>query len=66
MTAQGGEGGQKQDKTGLAPSFRWGIGTRDEFLVSLYHLDNHNGVNYGLPFSPDSVRLLIQVEAVKQ
>jgi polyisoprenoid-binding protein YceI len=24
------------------------------------------GVNYGLPFSPDSVRLLIQVEAVKQ
>ncbi|EHR69370.1 TonB-dependent siderophore receptor [Burkholderiales bacterium JOSHI_001] len=50
MSTQGGEGGQKQDKTGFAPSFRWGIGTRDEFLVSLYHLDNHNGVNYGLPW----------------
>jgi catecholate siderophore receptor len=38
------------DKTGIAPSFRWGIGTADEFLVSLYHLDNQNGVNYGLPW----------------
>ena len=42
--------GAKIDKTGIAPSFRWGIGTRNEFLVSLYHLDNNNGINYGLPW----------------
>ncbi len=42
--------GAKIDKAGIAPSFRWGIGTTDEFLVSLYHLDNNNGVNYGLPW----------------
>ena len=38
------------DKRGLAPSFRWGIGTTDEFLVGLYHLDNRNGINYGMPW----------------
>lgn len=42
--------GAKIDKAGIAPSFRWGIGTPDEFLVSLYHLDNNNGMNYGLPW----------------
>jgi catecholate siderophore receptor len=42
--------GARIDKAGIAPSFRWGIGTTDEFLVSLYHLDNHNGVHYGLPW----------------
>jgi catecholate siderophore receptor len=42
--------GDKIDKSGVAPSFRWGIGTTDEFLVSLYHLDNRNGINYGMPW----------------
>jgi catecholate siderophore receptor len=42
--------GRKIDKVGVAPTFRWGIGTADEFSVGLYHLDNHNGVNYGLPW----------------
>jgi catecholate siderophore receptor len=42
--------GHKIDKVGVAPTFRWGIGTADEFSVGLYHLDNHNGVNYGLPW----------------
>ena len=42
--------GARIDKTGIAPSFRWGIGTSNEFLVSLYHLDNNNGINYGLPW----------------
>ena len=42
--------GARIDKAGIAPSFRWGIGTSDEFLVSLYHLDNKNGINYGLPW----------------
>ena len=42
--------GAKIDKVGIAPSFRWGIGSSHEFLVSLYHLDNRNGIHYGLPW----------------
>ena len=40
-------GGNKIDKQGIAPSFRWGIGTADEFSVGLYHLQYKNGINYG-------------------
>lgn len=35
-------------KHGIAPTYRFGIGTADEFSVGLYHLKNRNGVNYGL------------------
>ncbi len=42
--------GNGLDKQGLAPSFRWGIGTADEFYVSGYYLNNDNGINYGLPW----------------
>jgi catecholate siderophore receptor len=39
------------DKYGAAAAYRFGIGTRNEFLVSLYHLDNTNPrMNYGLPW----------------
>ena len=37
-------------KTGIAANYRWGIGTADGFSASLYHLDNRNGINYGLPW----------------
>ncbi|KPF43286.1 TonB-dependent receptor [beta proteobacterium AAP51] len=50
MVNVGDNHGAKIDKHGIAPSFRWGIGTTDEFLVSLYHLENNNGINYGLPW----------------
>jgi catecholate siderophore receptor len=42
--------GNKIDKIGIAPSFRWGIGTTDEFSAGLYHLDYKNGINYGFPW----------------
>lgn len=42
--------GQKIDKQGIAPTLRWGIGTADEFSVGLYHLQNNNGIHYGLPW----------------
>jgi catecholate siderophore receptor len=42
--------GSSIDKKGLAGSYRLGIGTSDEFLASLYWLDNDNGMNYGLPW----------------
>jgi len=49
-TASGGGGNDKLDKQGLAPTFRWGIGTNDEFYVSGYYLRNNNGINYGIPW----------------
>jgi catecholate siderophore receptor len=42
--------GSSIDKNGLAGAFRWGIGTADEFMASLFWLDNRNGINYGLPW----------------
>ena len=41
---------QPHRQTGIAPTFRWGIGTRDEFSVGLYHLQYRNGINYGFPW----------------
>lgn len=35
-------GGAKVDKYGIAPSYSWGIGSRDEFNVGLYHLNVDN------------------------
>lgn len=42
--------GSSIDKQGLAASYRLGIGERNEFMASLYWLDNNNGMNYGLPW----------------
>ena len=42
--------GSSLDKTGIAGTYRLGIGEVDEFSASLYHLDNRNGMNYGMPF----------------
>ncbi len=48
--ADGDGAGNRLDKRGLAGNFRWGIGHKDEFGVSLYRLENRNGMNYGLPW----------------
>ncbi len=42
--------GARQRKWGVAPTFRWGIGTRDEFSVGLYHLDTRGRSNYSSPW----------------
>jgi catecholate siderophore receptor len=42
--------GSSIDKDGLAANYRFGIGGMDEFSVSLYALDNRNGMNYGIPW----------------
>jgi catecholate siderophore receptor len=42
--------GSSLDKEGMAGAYRWGIGEKDEFQVSIYHLNNHNGMNYGMPW----------------
>lgn len=42
--------GNSLDKKGLAATYRWGIGERNEYSASIYSLDNHNGINYGMPW----------------
>lgn len=42
--------GARIDKRGIAPSYRWGIGTRNEFQVGALALRNDNGIHYGLPW----------------
>jgi catecholate siderophore receptor len=42
--------GAKQRKFGIAPTFRWGIGTRDEFSVGLFHLDIEGRPLYNHPW----------------
>lgn len=49
-TADNNGAGSSIEKKGIAASYAWGVGTRDEFALSLYHLDNDNGMNYGLPW----------------
>ncbi|WP_077002989.1 TonB-dependent siderophore receptor [Variovorax sp. KK3] len=35
-------GGARIDKSGIAPSYSWGIGTRDEFTIGAFYLDVNN------------------------
>ncbi|OYU45240.1 MAG: TonB-dependent siderophore receptor [Burkholderiales bacterium PBB4] len=42
--------GSRLGKKGLAATYRFGIGTQDEFSVGIYSLINNNGMNYGLPW----------------
>jgi catecholate siderophore receptor len=66
-TADNNGAGSSIDKQGLAGSYRWGIGERDELTASLYRLENNNGINYGMPWikptsaSPASATTLLPV-----
>jgi catecholate siderophore receptor len=42
--------GSSMDKKGIAATYRFGIGTADEFSAGLYDLQNDNGMNYGMPW----------------
>jgi catecholate siderophore receptor len=50
MLTQADNAGNRIDKRGIAPSYRFGIGTADEFSLGLYYLQNDNGIQYGLPW----------------
>jgi len=60
--------GSSIDKSGAALAYRWGIGEKDEFQASVYHLENRNGINYGLPWikptssSPASTTTLLPAD----
>ena len=49
-TADSNGAGSSIDKRGIAGAYRLGIGEIDEFTLGFYHLDNENGINYGLPW----------------
>lgn len=57
----GRAGKAETHRRGLAADYRWGIGTSDEFMVSLYHLNYNDKPDLGgrwlqnapAPFSPD-------------
>lgn len=67
-TADNDGAGSSLDKKGFSAAYRWGIGERDEFSASLYHLDNNNGINYGMPWikptlaSPDSETTVLPLD----
>lgn len=42
--------GAEQKKLGIAPTYRWGIGTRNEFSVGLVHLDIEGRPLYNHPW----------------
>lgn len=42
--------GARQQKWGIAPTYRWGIGQRDEISVGFFHLDNKGRPNYSHPW----------------
>ncbi|GAB3471976.1 TonB-dependent receptor [Polaromonas eurypsychrophila] len=42
MANKADNGGANIDKYGIAPTYRWGIGSRDEFSVGLFHLNVDN------------------------
>ena len=50
MLTRADDHGVPIDKRGIAPTLRWGIGTRNEFTVGAYYLQNDNGIHYGLPW----------------
>lgn len=50
MAHDAGNWGSKQKKLGIAPTYRWGIGTRDEFSAGLYHLEIAGRPKYNHPW----------------
>ncbi|MBC7955192.1 MAG: TonB-dependent receptor [Cytophagales bacterium] len=55
MLTQADNYGNKIDKQGIAPTYRFGVGSADEFTVGLYHLQTRNGMNYGMPWVPPAI-----------
>jgi catecholate siderophore receptor len=48
--AENNGAGSSLDKWGFGAGYRTGIGEKNEFSIGFYHLNNNNGMNYGMPF----------------
>jgi catecholate siderophore receptor len=55
-TADNDGAGNRIDKRGIAATYRWGIGEKDEFSAGFSSLENRNGINYGLPWIRPTTR----------
>jgi catecholate siderophore receptor len=54
MIHQADNWGANVDKKGIAPTYRWGIGERDEFSVGLFHLETDGRPLYDHPWLIDN------------
>ena len=54
MDHQADNWGAKVDKKGVAGTYRWGIGERDEYSVGLYHLETDGRPLYSQPWMVDN------------
>lgn len=54
LVHQANNWGAASDKKGIAPTYRWGIGERDEFAVGLYHLETDGRPLYSHPWMVDN------------
>lgn len=50
MVQEADNDGATVSKKGIAPTYRWGIGTDDEFTVGLFHLEYDNNPIYNHPW----------------
>ncbi|MEJ7931294.1 TonB-dependent siderophore receptor [Ramlibacter sp. AN1015] len=55
--------GASQRKLGIAPTYRWGIGTRNEFSVGLYHLDVQGTPLYNHPWFVENGEAVLALPA---
>ncbi len=55
--------GAFQKKRGIAPTFSWGIGTRDEFSVGLYYLDIKGRPTYNHPWLTSNGKIVPTLDA---
>jgi catecholate siderophore receptor len=55
--------GAFQKKRGIAPTFSWGIGTRDEFSVGLYYLDIKGRPLYNHPWLTANGKIIPTLKA---
>jgi catecholate siderophore receptor len=55
--------GATVSKRGIAPTYRWGIGSSDEFTASLYHLQYDNNPTYNHPWFIVNGRIVPTLEA---
>ncbi len=55
--------GATQNKRGIAPTFSWGIGTRDEFSIGLYYLDVKGRPKYNSPWINDNGKIVPTLKA---
>ena len=63
MTHQADNWGARVNKQGLAPTYRWGIGERDEYSVGYYHLQTDGRPLYNHPWVTDNGSIVPTVDA---